>query len=241
MRPEKPDLPRKTRPEMPSLRRATWFAVAGLATALLVGGVYLGYGIYLLMSGQTNIVSKESLATAAAKAIARPTWEAQATSFAETRQAEAAATAAFWAPHRMTALAEIRSQEQEASSKDAVEQGFAEINPCESGPNVDSDDGTAKATVQPRDAPKPPTNLYVTAQPDNAAHLIWIAPYANATCYRVERKQGDSAWETIEEGIPFQETTDFGLVSGETYTYRVITLADDAESAPSAQYILHVP
>ena len=92
--------------------------------------------------------------------------------------------------------------------------------------------------------PNPPTGLYVSLQIGTEADLEWEAPASShVTGYRVERKQGNGAWVTLQANIAPKhlETSDFGLVSGETYTYRVITLADDAESAPSAPYILHVP
>ena len=92
--------------------------------------------------------------------------------------------------------------------------------------------------------PNPPTGLYVSLQIGTEADLEWEAPASShVTGYRVERRQGNGAWVTLQANIPavHLETTDFGLVSGEAYTYRVITLADDAESTPSAPYILHVP
>ena len=92
--------------------------------------------------------------------------------------------------------------------------------------------------------PNPPTGLYVSLQIGTEADLEWEAPASShVTGYRVERRQGNGAWVTLQANIPavHLETTDFGLVSGEAYTYRVITLADDAESTPSAPYVLHVP
>ena len=92
--------------------------------------------------------------------------------------------------------------------------------------------------------PNPPTDLYVSLQPGNEADLEWYAPASShITGYRVERKQGNGAWVTLQDDIPseYLETTDFGLVSGQTYTYRVISLGEWADSTPSTPYILHVP
>ena len=92
--------------------------------------------------------------------------------------------------------------------------------------------------------PNPPTDLYVSLQPGNEADLEWYAPASShVTGYRVERKQGNGAWVTLQDNIPSEhlETTDFGLVSGQAYTYRVIALGEWADSAPSTPYILHVP
>ena len=92
--------------------------------------------------------------------------------------------------------------------------------------------------------PNPPTDLYVSLQPGNEADLEWYAPASShVTGYRVERKQGNGAWVTLQDDIPseYLETTDFGLVSGQAYTYRVIALGEWADSTPSTPYILHVP
>ena len=92
--------------------------------------------------------------------------------------------------------------------------------------------------------PNPPTDLYVSLQPGNEADLEWYAPASShVTGYRVERKQGNGAWVTLQDNIPSEhlETTDFGLVSGQAYTYRVIALGEWADSAPSTPYVLRVP
>ena len=92
--------------------------------------------------------------------------------------------------------------------------------------------------------PNPPIDLYVSLQPGNEADLEWYAPASShVTGYRVERKQGNGEWIILQDIIPSEhlETTDFGLVSGQAYTYRVIALADNEESAPSTPYVLRVP
>ena len=92
--------------------------------------------------------------------------------------------------------------------------------------------------------PNPPTDLYVSLQPGNEADLEWYAPASShVTGYRVERRQGNGAWVTLQDNIPseYLETTDFGLVSGQTYTYRVIALGEWADSTPSTPYTLRVP
>ena len=201
---------------MPSLRRAVWFAVAGLATAFVVGAVYLGYGLYLLQTGQTNIVSWESFQEATAHAIERELW---ATSFPVTEQARATATVIAQA--RENTLASGRS----VPSLDHLTRGSS----------------TCAETSDVRDLC--PTDLHGErrADPEPEVHLAWTAPVSSqVTTYKIMRVD-NLGTETVVAEIPAElvEFTDrHHPLAGVEYTYTVIAVNEHGARAPSVGAVI---
>ena len=201
---------------MPSLRRAVWFAVAGLATAFLVGAVYLGYGLYLLQTGQVGWGHRENSEWATARAITREAW---ATSFPVTQQARATAT--------------VIAQERE----DTLASG-------RSVPSLDHltrDSSPCTETSYMRDLC--PTDLYGErrADPEPEVHLAWTAPVSSqVTTYKIMRVD-NLGTETVVAEIPseFVEYTDRHLpLAGAQYTYTVIAVNAHGARAPSVGAVI---
>jgi len=201
---------------MPSLRRAVWFAVAGLATAFAVGAVYLGYGLYLLQTGQTGWVGRENFAQATARAITREAW---ATSFPVTEQARATATVI--AQERENTLASGRS----VPSLD----------------HLTRDSSQCAVTSAVRDLC--PTDLYGARRADlePEVHLAWTAPVSSqVTTYKIMRVD-NLGTETVVAEIPaeFVEYTDRHLpLAGSQYTYTVIAVNEHGARAPSVGAVI---
>ena len=201
---------------MPSLRRAVWFAVAGLATAFVVGAVYLGYGLYLLQTGQTGWGHRENSEWATARAITREAW---ATSFPVTEQARATATVIAQA--RENTLASGRS----VPSLDHLTRGSSQC----------------AVTSEVRDPC--PTDLYGArrADPKPEVDLAWTAPInSQVTTYKIMRVD-NLGTETVVAEIPseFVEVTDRHLpLAGAQYTYTVIAVNAHGTRAPSVGAVI---
>ncbi len=89
--------------------------------------------------------------------------------------------------------------------------------------------------------PASPTALAVAIGGPTRLDMSWTDTSDNETGFRIERKTGAGAFATVGSTVPDQRTfTDFSVVSGTTYTYRVFSYnqagdcATPAVSAPVA-------
>ena len=94
--------------------------------------------------------------------------------------------------------------------------------------------------------PTAPTHLYGErrADPKPELHLAWTAPVSSqVTTYKIMRSD-NLGTQTVVAEIPaeFVEVTDRNLpIAGAEYTYTVVAVNENGESAPSAPFVLRVP
>ncbi len=93
----------------------------------------------------------------------------------------------------------------------------------------------------PTTAPNAPTNLVTSAQSSTSVKLNWTDNASNETGYRVERKTGSGAWQSIATLAANTNTyTDATASAGLTYTYRIFATAS-ADSNPSNESTITTP
>ncbi|NJM16336.1 MAG: T9SS type A sorting domain-containing protein, partial [Bacteroidales bacterium] len=94
---------------------------------------------------------------------------------------------------------------------------------------------SAVATTLPPPVPQAPQYLTLTVKSFDVIRLAWnSATFADG--YKIERKQGDEAFEIIDTVlIPARSYNDSGLLGSTTYTYRVFAFNNTGTSAASIE------
>jgi hypothetical protein len=96
--------------------------------------------------------------------------------------------------------------------------------------------GTAQVTVTSGSTPAP-SNLSATTTGGGTVNLVWDDNSGNETGFRIERKVGTGAFQTLTTvGVNIEAASDATATVGNTYTYRVIATGSP-ESSPSNEAV----
>jgi predicted phage tail protein len=104
---------------------------------------------------------------------------------------------------------------------------------------VNAGGGSAYASASvttPPDPPAPPTGLVGLALSHTQVRLTWSDASDNETGFRIQRRTGAAAFETVTTTGPnVLEYVNGGLTEGVAYTYRVVAVNSQGDSTPSSE------